>query len=67
MTAVLVRGPYHAKTDRVAERVDWGRVRILGDRVQNAVIAERPDVAHQSGAELVSLAERRLRQLGDAA
>jgi hypothetical protein len=45
-------------------REAWGRVRVLGNRVHLAVVAERPDIADGAAGELVSLADRRLRQIG---
>ena len=46
-------------------REAWGRVRVLGNRVHLAVVAERPDIAADAAGQIVSLAARRLRQLGD--
>lgn len=46
------------------EREGWNRAYRLGNRIHLATVAERPDVALASAGELVSLAERRLRQIG---
>ena len=42
----------------------WGRVRVLGNRVHLAVVAELPHLADVAAGEIVSIADRRLRQLG---
>ncbi len=64
MVAILARGPYRAKTDRVIERESWSRVRVLGARIHLAVVAEQPVLADQCAGEIVTLADRRLRQIG---
>jgi hypothetical protein len=44
-------------------------IRRQAGRVRYAVVADRPDIALESAGQIVSLAERRLRQMtgGDAA
>lgn len=46
------------------ERESWSRVKAHANRIHLAVVADRPDIADHSAGELVSLAERRLAQLG---
>lgn len=48
------------------DREAWARVRLLGNVIHLAVVADRPDIADHSAGELVMLASRRLRQLGGA-
>lgn len=54
---------------RHEDREAWSRVRSLGYRVHLATVAERPDVAQHAAGAIVTLADRRLRQIdgGDAA
>jgi hypothetical protein len=48
--------------------VAFRRIRAHAHRVHLATVAERPDLAMHSAGEIVSIAQRRLRQLGgDAA
>lgn len=52
----------HVRLDE--DTVFASRMRILGRRVHLAVVAERPDLALDSAGQIVSLSDRRLRQLG---
>ena len=48
--------------------VAFRRIRAHATRVHLAVVADRPDIALDSAGQIVSITERRLRQLGgDAA
>lgn len=49
---------------RAEEREAWTRARTLGHRIHLAVVADRPDVAHDAAGAIVTLADRRLRQIG---
>lgn len=48
---------------RHEDREAWGRVRTHARHIHLAVVADRPDLALHSAGAIVSLAERRLRQL----
>lgn len=67
MTATIVRVPnrvLESHVHRVEERAAWGRVRTLGHRIHYANRAEQPFLVEQAAGEIVTMADRRLRQLG---
>lgn len=53
------------RIQRDAEREAWRNVRAHAGHIHLAVRADRPDLALHKAGEIVSLADRRLRQLGD--
>lgn len=67
MTAELVRLPARVMERSVRKSEDIvyaGRMKVLGTRVHLAVVADRPDIADQCAGAIVTLSDRRLRQLG---
>jgi len=52
------------RVQRTENVIAFARIRDRGHRVHLAVVADRPDLAAQAAGEIVSIASRRLRQLG---
>ena len=50
---------------RAEAREAWGAIRVLTGRGHLAVVAERPDLALHAFGQIRSIADRKLRQLGD--
>lgn len=55
------------RVDRDESSTSWGRVIHLGKVVHLAVVADRLDIAEHAAGEIISIGQRRLRQLGDDA
>lgn len=49
---------------RLEDTAAWQRVRALAARGHLSVVAERPDLSHETFGAIDSIAIRRLRQLG---